>query len=176
MACHVAQAEIETLPGHRMHRVRGVADEREALAHLFFHARERQRIGGALAEAREGPEPVAETVLQLIQEFRVAPAEDGLHLGLFRAPHHGTFIFTQRQQGQRAGVGEAFVRRVAVGLTRRDRGHDGALAVFGALGLDPQGRAHRGMRAVGGDDQARRERFVWHRRDAPLPTPWPDRA
>jgi hypothetical protein len=46
-----------------------------------------------------------------------------------------------------------------MGFARRDRGHDRALAVFGALRLDAEGRAHRGMRAVGGDDQARRERF-----------------
>ena len=75
-----------------MHRMGSVADEREARAHQFRHARERKRIGSSATEARESPEPVAETLLKLAQKFSVVPAKDGLYLLRARAPHHGAIV------------------------------------------------------------------------------------
>ena len=60
---HVAQAEVEALAGDRVHAVRRVADEREAVGHQRARQMHVERPGGARAGQLDGAQAIAEALL-----------------------------------------------------------------------------------------------------------------
>ena len=100
----IAQAEIESLAGDRMQRLRGVADDRQALGHVLVRARQRQRIQLPRPDAHEASEPESESVLQAREELGVGqPAPPPAATSARERPDQAQPPFGHRQQRHRAG-------------------------------------------------------------------------
>ena len=75
-ARRVAQTEIESLPGDRVQRLRGVADDRQSLGDVLVRARQRERIELSRADPHEAAETESEGVLQAREELSVVRLRD----------------------------------------------------------------------------------------------------
>ena len=72
----VAQAEVQTLAGDRVHAVRRIADQREAVRHQRAGEMHVERPGSARARQRDGAQPIAEALLDLGQEAGIVERQD----------------------------------------------------------------------------------------------------
>jgi len=153
--CGVAQTQIESLPGHRVHGVCGVADNYQTRAHVLTHLRQRERMDLALADAQKTSEAFAETILQLGPECFVIPGFYRIDLIRRDRPNHRAIIGSGRQQSQRAGLGEPLVGGTIVRVFGCHRAHDCGLTIVDAARFNSGGFANRRVCTVRRDDQAR---------------------
>ena len=145
----IAQAEIETLPGDRMQRLRGVADDRQPLGHVLVRARQRQRI--QLPRCRRAVKRPSRKPKASCRRARNS-ASFSLRHSSARLRQSNVQIkpdppFGHRQQRQRPGRSEALVRDVIVKALREHVGHQrGLLVVPASARRCPRLRATRTAR------------------------------
>ena len=60
---HIAQGEIESLPRHRVQRMRSIADHNQVPAHLFFTGDQTQGIHLPTPHPDKGSQPIAKPLL-----------------------------------------------------------------------------------------------------------------
>ena len=156
------QAHIEPLPGDRMDDMRGVADERERSATKRARPRSRADRRGAARPPSISPRCRPKRRLELGVEIVVGQRDDALGLAASprstRSRSGGRRGRLQRQDRERAGGQEMLLGAAIVIALVRDGGDDGGLAVGPAVPRDAGLLADRRARAVGGDQQPRRNR------------------
>ena len=123
-----------------------------------------ERKGAARADHFQIAELQAEALLQLVVEFIVGQRDDAL--GLVRAfgPHDRGAVARQRQDRERPGGQEMLLGAAFVIALVRDRADDGRLAVIPAVRGDAGLLADLRARAVGADQQPRRDRVAVRQR------------
>ena len=83
----IAQPEIHALPGQRMHHMRRIADQRDALGDERARDIQSERIGTARAGELDVAEMQTEALLELRVEFLVGQRDDTIRFGRFLGPH-----------------------------------------------------------------------------------------
>ena len=162
---HVAKAQVEALAGDRVHAVRGIADEREAIRHQRAGEMHVERPGAARASELHRAQPPVETPLDLGQECRVVERDDlAPALFLFR-PGDARAVAGERQQRERTGGQEMLHGPAAVGLGMAHGGEDAELGIAPAHHLDAGGLAQARAASVGGNEQRRAQRPASGERD-----------
>lgn len=134
----VAQAEVETLAGDRVQRLRGVADPHFAAPDQRFTHAQGERETAARAGVAEC-HALAELLLQCGGEGVVVERQNGIGLVRRQGEYDRVFV-AERQQGKRAVRREAFPGTLVVAGLRGDFGDHGVLAVV----ADPDRRVVAG--------------------------------
>ena len=73
---HVAQAEVQALAGDRVHAVRRIADEREAIGHHGPGEMHVERPGSARARQLDGAQAIVEARLDLGEKAGIVERQD----------------------------------------------------------------------------------------------------
>ena len=153
----VAQAHVEPLPGDRVDHVRGVADQREPLGDEGARDEQAERIGAPWPDHLDVAQMKPEAPLELGVKVGIRQRDDALRLVVLLGPHDRRAPSLQRQDRERAGGQKMLLGAAAMIALMGDGGDDRGLIVGPAERLDAGALAQRRARAVGGDEQARRD-------------------
>ncbi|MCY1424229.1 hypothetical protein D9M71_399660 [compost metagenome] len=149
----VAQGKVVALAGNRVRTVGSVADQHQMAAHLLLGLEQRQRVAVPHADLAEGPEAIAERLLQLGEEAALVQRQQARGVGIGAGPDQRATVVRQRQQGHRPVRREAFEGLPAVRLGRADIGDQRGLSIWGTAQLDAQLLAQVGTATVGQHQQ-----------------------
>ena len=151
----VAQPEVEALPGHRVQRLRGIADEHDAPGDRIRGARQHQRIRVALADSRKAADAPAESAEQLRREGRFIERHEFRGARGAHRPDHCVAAAGDRQHGQRTGGCESLEGIARIGPVGRGVHDDGDLLVVFDVRVDAGAGAQHRAGTIGGDRHRR---------------------
>ena len=149
----IAQAEVETLRADRVHGLGGIAHQHRARPGQPARRDAMDRIRMALAGPAQAAKTPAETPLHQFDETRIVQRGDRVRLLGGHGEHQPAAPFGQRQQRDRAVIGEPLPGAVGMLALGRDRADEQRLPVIMALGVDAQLRANEGSGAIGANQQ-----------------------
>jgi len=154
-ARRIAQPEVESLARDRVQRLRGIADDREALTRVTLRPPQPELVRLAAADRQDASQPEAEGLLQFCEECLVGRIEQppGL-LGMAR-PHEPAAAVADGQHRDGSFRGESLVGHVVVEALRHQRRGDRDLPVLPVLGADARLLPHQRASPVGSDDEPR---------------------
>ena len=155
----VQEAQIHALPGQRMDDVRGVADQRQSGRDVALGVTLAQRDAHARVDFQHLAKPVLEGPAQLDTEGRLVQRHQPFGLGRRAGPDDrapvAVAVAIQRQEGQRAVIGEALPGGQPVLLGAAHAGDDGVVEIIPLAGLTTGHAPHRRIGAIGGHQQRR---------------------
>ena len=152
---HVAQSEIDALPGQWMHDMRGIAEQQHAAGDVVARQLAAQRECRPFRQHPHVTEPGIEGAGQFGIECGIVQRQHARGLVLGHGPHDRTRAIRARQERQWSARQESLPGGVLVRMRRRHIGDQATLRIVMAIDVEPRQRAQRRFRAIGGDHEAR---------------------
>ena len=103
----IAQAQVEALRTQRMDGLRGIAQQHRAFTGQCARQHLDERVSAARAGFEQPTGTPADRILQALQPGRIVQRHHRIGLIAGHAMHGAEVAVTARQQGGRAGIGEA---------------------------------------------------------------------
>ena len=157
---HIAQTQVDALPCQRVHRVRRIAKQYQALRLILLGQLQLQRKRRARRRGGDVAQPKIAGETELIEKGLIVQCQHALCLGFRQRPDQGAATVRQRQQRQRSARQKTLPGGTLVRSLGTDMRHHGTLRIVTTMRGDAGELTQRRAGTIGSYQQTCRQRFA----------------